>query len=184
LISKLVIHKLKRFLSKSKHIELLWFVHIMHHNSLLCIATKKSRFIRYSHMNMFSTLILNTIGSHYCTLVPNTIGSHYTSMLFDVHIWDTLRSPKHLTKWGVHVLGCPHWPLSFIKHDCQWHQYFNTILLDLCARGCPSFRSHNLHPTFKCQHYFHYAYELEHIFSLVGMCSNLFMKEKIKVQKQ
>jgi hypothetical protein len=38
-----------RFLSKSKYIELLWFVHIIHHNSLLCIATKKSRFIWLSY---------------------------------------------------------------------------------------------------------------------------------------
>jgi len=34
-----------RSLSKSKHIELLQFVHILHHNFLLFIATKKSRFI-------------------------------------------------------------------------------------------------------------------------------------------
>jgi hypothetical protein len=98
--------KLIRSLSKSKHIELLWFVHIMHHNSLLCIATKKSRFIWFSHMNMF------------CTLILNIIGSHYTSMLLDAHIWDTLWSFKHPTKWGVHILRCPLWPLSFIRHDC------------------------------------------------------------------
>jgi hypothetical protein len=91
-------------------------------------------------------------------IVPNIIGSHYTSMLLGAHIWDTLWSPKHPTKWGVHILGCPLWPLSFIRHDCQWHQYFNTIL-DLCAWGCPSFGSHNLQPTSKLQHYFHYAYE-------------------------
>jgi hypothetical protein len=60
-------------------------------------------------------------------LVPITLACYL--ML----IKDTLWFPKHPTKWGVHILGCPLWPLSFIEHDCQWHQYFNTILLDLCA---------------------------------------------------
>ncbi len=108
--SRLVSHGQRlRILTKSKHIKLLWFVHIMHHNSLLCITTKTSSFIWFSHMNMF------------CTLIFNIIGSHYISMLLDSHIWDTLRSPKYLIKWGVHILGCPLWPLSFIRHDCQWH---------------------------------------------------------------
>ncbi len=70
--------KLIRSLSKSKHIELLRFVHIMQHNSLLCITTKKSRFIQFSRMNMF------------CTLILNIIGSHDTSLLLDAHMWDTL----------------------------------------------------------------------------------------------
>jgi len=45
--------KLIRFLSKSKHFELLRFVHIVHHNSLLCIATKKSRFIWFFHITKY-----------------------------------------------------------------------------------------------------------------------------------
>jgi hypothetical protein len=40
-------------------------------------------------------------------IVPNTIGSHYTSMLLDAHIWDTLWSPKHPTKWG-HIFDLYH----------------------------------------------------------------------------
>jgi hypothetical protein len=109
--------------------------------------------------NLMNTWYAKMFWSNGFGIVPNIIDSHYTSMLRDTHIWDTLWSPKHPTKWGVHILGCPLWPLSFIRHDCQWHQYFNTILLDLCARGCPSFGSHNLQPTFKLQHYFHYGYD-------------------------
>jgi hypothetical protein len=87
-------------------------------------------------------------------LIPITLAC-YSMLIYETHC-DPLNILQNgeFTSLGVHFA---------LYHSLDMNANgINTLIpyyWILCAKGCPSFGSHNLQPTFKLQHYFHYAYD-------------------------